>query len=336
MTQRALTLLLLYPLLAACGGDSEGESADTASALTDPCLSEITLAPVDGDITVTGHSIDTSAGTETALYSKSTLTAKDGITIDIAHTAIGGISVNTNTFVNTADECEQPEYLYVIAQGLPAHDTGSFPNSENPYAITEQTRVLRIPLNATFAATPTPLSDTRLDAVLFNAVPVQMRESYCKGASCDALGGTSNPMHAPALYGLDGHNAHVLSDGSYHYHGDPHALYLEPTDTAFELIGVAADGFPVFGPWIDDNGLIRKATSSYQMKTGAREVPYDRYFYDGTFNEDYDYIAASGDLDECNGMTANGVYGYYVTDTFPYILNCFRGIPDPSFNLVSD
>ncbi|MCW8865167.1 MAG: YHYH protein, partial [Colwellia sp.] len=47
---------------------------------------------------------------------------------------------------------------------------------------------------------------------------------------------------------------------------------------------------------------------------------------------DYEYVAGHGDLDECNGMSVNGVYGYYISDGFPYILTCFKGVPDPSFN----
>ena len=39
----------------------------------------------------------------------------------------------------------------------------------------------------------------------------------------------------------------------------------------------------------------------------------------------------TGDLDACNGMTVDGQYGYYVTDTYPWILACLRGTPDPSF-----
>jgi len=31
--------------------------------------------------------------------------------------------------------------------------------------------------------------------------------------------------------------------------------------------------------------------------------------YDGTFIDDWEYIPGSGDLDQCNGMTQNGVYG---------------------------
>jgi hypothetical protein len=43
-------------------------------------------------------------------------------------------------------------------------------------------------------------------------------------------------------------------------------------------------------------------------------------------------VAGLGDLDECNGMSYQGVYGYYITDSFPYVLNCFKGTPDLTFH----
>ena len=54
--------------------------------------------------------------------------------------------------------------------------------------------------------------------------------------------------------------------------------------------------------------------------------------YDGTYVDDYQYAAGSGDLDECNGMSVGGSYGYYVTDTYPWGLGCFKGTPDTSFD----
>jgi hypothetical protein len=53
--------------------------------------------------------------------------------------------------------------------------------------------------------------------------------------------------------------------------------------------------------------------------------------YDGTYVDDYEYQVGSGDLDECNGMIINGHYGYYVTSSYPWIMNCFKGTPDSSF-----
>ena len=54
--------------------------------------------------------------------------------------------------------------------------------------------------------------------------------------------------------------------------------------------------------------------------------------YDGTFVDDWEYVAGSGDLDQCNGMMQDGVYGYVVTASYPHVLGCFTGTPDASFN----
>ena len=53
--------------------------------------------------------------------------------------------------------------------------------------------------------------------------------------------------------------------------------------------------------------------------------------YSGIYEEDWEWTD-SGDLDECNGMEYKGEYGYYVTDSFPYIINCYKGETDSSFN----
>jgi len=53
--------------------------------------------------------------------------------------------------------------------------------------------------------------------------------------------------------------------------------------------------------------------------------------YDGTYRDDYEYVAGQGDLDACNGMSVNGQYGYYVTTGFPYLVGCYTGTPDASF-----
>ncbi len=96
---------------------------------------------------------------------------------------------------------------------------------------------------------------------------------------------------------LDTCNGHPLPSGdNYHYHGIPFCI----TDTVdvegqhSTLIGIMADGFPVYGP----NGA------------------------GGT--------AATG-LDECSGHDeatpefADGVYHYHLTDDAPYSLDCLHG-----------
>ena len=95
-------------------------------------------------------------------------------------------------------------------------------------------------------------------------------------------------------------------------------------------------GFPIFGSWFDDNGTVRKALPSYRTKSGTRQAVSGYATpsgdYDGTYRDDYEYIENLGDLDECNGMQVNGVYGYFITDGYPYIMGCLKGQIDPSFN----
>ena len=33
-------------------------------------------------------------------------------------------------------------------------------------------------------------------------------------------------------------------------------------------------------------------------------------------------------------MDVDAQYGYYVTDTFPYLMFCLTGTPDPSFQMA--
>ena len=105
---------------------------------------------------------------------------------------------------------------------------------------------------------------------------------------------------------------------------------------ASPVIGFAADGFPVHGPYVNDHGTIRKVKSSYQPKSGNRPadscpVKQLKITYSGEYNDDYEYVAGSGDLDECNGTCFDGHYAYYVTEEYPHIMKCFKGTPDSSF-----
>ena len=150
--------------------------------------------------------------------------------------------------------------------------------------------------------------------------------------------------------GLDDNHAHVQSTGAYHYHALPTGLYERlagvPADQAprhMVLLGWAADGFPLYGPWaptepLDQASPLRKVASvpreDRQPPAGA-DQPGDAY--DGTYTQDWEYVAGSGDLDEHNGrfgMTPEhpyGTYHYVVTDTYPYVPRSFKGTPDPSF-----
>ncbi|WP_395167781.1 YHYH protein [Piscirickettsia salmonis] len=212
----------------------------------------------------------------------------------------------------------------------------SLPNDVKP-----QYQVYQITRLPTFAAQTTPLSLRQDNAIFLNGVKVDVLAAGCYGVGDGRIGCNNmnqpwryDPIYRLSMFATDSHHAHAQPDGTYHYHAAPNALFSEHGHAPSPVIGFAADGFPIFGSLIDDDGTIRPVTSSYQLRTGSRPSgagnPGGQY--DGRFRDDYIYMKNSGDLDECNGMTVNGVYGYYITATFPYILNCFKGTPDPSFN----
>lgn len=71
----------------------------------------------------------------------------------------------------------------------------------------------------------------------------------------------------------------------------PNCLYTSGVD---QLLGVAFDGFPIYGPKSSCIDSTRNATAA--------------------------------DLDECHGIeTASCSYRYIITYDFPYILGCYKG-----------
>jgi hypothetical protein len=187
---------------------------------------------------------------------------------------------------------------------------------------------------------------------MLNGVKLDLLAAACYGVGPDPLGKEKigcgdaespwryDPMYPGNDFGTDAHNAHTQPDGTYHYHGTPNALYDDEEPTAESpVIGFAADGFPIYGPWIDDDGALRKVVSGYTLKQGARasqagEGAFPGGDHDGTYRDDHEFTDA-GDLDACNGMTRDGVYGYYVTDSYPWVLSCYTGAPDSSFQKAS-
>ncbi|MEM7218201.1 MAG: YHYH protein [Pseudomonadota bacterium] len=221
---------------------------------------------------------------------------------------------------------------------IPNHDF----NDRDGFAtdVSEQDDVYEVTTAPTMAAATTDLTLTYDDAIMLNGVKVDLLAAGCFGVGNGRTGCNNidqpwryDPAFPSSGFRIDSHNAHTQNDGTYHYHGRPNALFYPDTAIESPVVGFAADGFPIFGTYFDDGGTVRRATSSYQLRAGMRPTGADDPggSYDGTFRDDYEYVAGSGDLDECNGMTVDGVYGYYVTEGFPYILACFKGSPDLSF-----
>jgi hypothetical protein len=148
--------------------------------------------------------------------------------------------------------------------------------------------------------------------------------------------------------GIDGNHAHVQPTGAYHYHGLPIGLIdrlrKEQGSDKMLLIGYAADGFPFYAEYghekaDDAKSPLKKLTSSYHMKKGNRPKGDDGpgSKYDGTFEQDFEFVEGSGDLDKSNGRTGatpeypEGTYYYVATADYPFIPRIFHGTPDSSF-----
>lgn len=162
------------------------------------------------------------------------------------------------------------------------------------------------------------------------------------GGGCVAIMGR-DPWHLEALggafsFGADENNAHVQPNGQYHYHGMPEGM-LAKAGKAMTLVGFAMDGFPIYARYgytdaTQASSAIKVITPSWPKKSSPDAGrPSVDTFPMGTFTEDYEYTAGSGDLDECNGRTGvtpefpQGTYHYYITDAFPFIQRCLKGTP---------
>lgn len=252
----------------------------------------------------------------------------------------GGVGSPALAAGNETDITVDGVYRYIRTNGIPDHATGRFPNRNNPNAIAEQDHLYRVPLNPVVAEQPTPIILGPVGVAL-NGIPFDpgaaefWRGDPGSGWQYEALSGAVN-------LGLDAANAHVQPNGAYHYHGLPTPLLAGQSPQAHSaLIGYGADGFPIYAlygyadPATPGGGVVR-LRSGYRLKTGPRPGGPGGA-YDGSFVQDYEYVAGLGDLDRCNGRWTvtpdhpGGTYAYFLTDGFPVVPRCLAGTPDPSF-----
>jgi hypothetical protein len=319
-------LLLIIPLLSACEGDT-----GTVTDITDTELEN--------------RSADCSEYVGT--YDSSVTDIQRGIGFT------GDISITS-----TSTTCT------IASNDIPNHD---FNDASASFATNaaEVSKSFTFPVSPALASSTSELELGVVNVILLNGVVVDILPAACYDVGDEALGNEKigcgsneidnpwryDPMSPLNSFGTDSHNAHVQPDGTYHYHGNPVALFAQDCSTATSaspVIGFAADGFPVYGSCIEDgNGDITEVTSSWslidgggvrQAVTGYTNTPTSGNGniasdnYDGQFRGDYEYIDNQSDLDECNGMTVDDQYGYYVTSSFPWIVNCYKGTVQSSFS----
>ncbi len=233
----------------------------------------------------------------------------------------------------------------LASNGVPNHGVGTFPGPGNPNPIGAVSTSARYTLTPAVAAARTEVITS---GYALNGVKLEPGTAgtcgNAGGSTCTQAGGTGT-WRMEALgqtafnFGTDTNNAHVQPTGAYHYHGMPEALItkLGGGSTAMTLTGWAPDGFPIYARYgynvaADAASGLRVLRGSYRLKTTPdANRPSTATYAMGTFTEDHEYVAGSGDLDECNGRTGvtpefpAGTYHYVITDTFPFIGRCVKG-----------
>src|SRR6185295_14523648 len=244
----------------------------------------------------------------------------------------------------------------IVSNGIPDHKPGKFPGRGNPNTISAQSYTFQMTTSPKVNDKPTPqrglLAGVALNGVVFDPGTAEMwKNDPASGWRQEAI----SPMTiAGDKMGLDASNAHVQPTGAYHYHAAPEGLIEEQCKTkgvkdgeAMILLGWSADGFPIYDHHCyakadDARSPLKELHSSYKLKKvqrpGENASPAGPGgAYDGTYTQDFEYVAGSGDLDECNGRFGvtpefpGGTYYYVITGEFPFVSRTFRGTPDRSF-----
>ncbi len=287
----------------------------------------------------------------TLIFSAVALTTL-GVTALMQHRASGQAPVAMHGPQLIAAEGYSPEvkievrdgYRYISSNGIPDHPTGRFPNSGNPNSISPQSYHYRATLTPKIADRPTA---TRIFGVAINGVPFDPGTAELWNGNFqwhyEALSGL---LFSQGGLGVDENLAHVQPNGAYHYHGLPMGL-LKKMDykRRMALVGYAADGFPIYGPFAysspnDASTPLKMLRSSYRLKSGNRPGGADGPggAHDGSFEQDYEYRVGLGDLDASNGREGitpeypKGTYYYVITGGWPFVPRQVRGTPDSSFS----
>ncbi len=281
----------------------------------------------------------------------SSTTSTAGVECSYSYSALNSsASVNLTSTSNWT--CNSTSRV-LAANGVPDHATGAFPNPGNPNTMTAQTVAATYTLSPTFNGTATTLGGPRgATGYVLNGVKVDAGTAGTCPASATATSGCSliNNTGAWSIealgqttfnFGADTNNAHVQPGGSYHYHGMPEGFITlrGGGPTKMTLVGWAADGFPIYARYgysvaTNASSALKVVTGSYKLKTTVSATrPSSTLMPLGTFAQDWEYVAGTGDLDECNGRTGvtpefpNGIYHYYATDSYPYFQRCIKGNP---------
>lgn len=233
-------------------------------------------------------------------------------TLTMALLTAGSVQAHGTITVDGDQRC-------ITSDGVPDHETGPWRAGAT---VEEQNH--RFCMDATPELAGTISRRARISGITVTGIPMRpgTAEYYDPSSARGYSRDPSSGWNVEGVGGLimDAQNAHVDGDGMYHYHGIPSAVTRALDGTLF---GYAADGFEI-------HYAGAQAQSSWQLKSGERESGPGGT-HDGTYEQDYEFVAGSGTLDECNGTMIGGKYVYFATDTYPFFPRCFKGTVSSDF-----
>jgi hypothetical protein len=198
----------------------------------------------------------------------------------------GSFSESSNGTTRTISGNAEP-IAPVTAGTFPitAADSAAYQYDHNPNSIDPHTFSFSVPANPSAAASPGCTSGGPVGVAMDGAMIYNAFDAAGNDAVADEI--------------QDSCHGHPDSSDTYHYHG---WLQICVTDagsstTNSSLLGYAADGYGIYGPW-----------------------------YNGK-------VLTSADLDECHGVTSQvmwdgkltTIYHYVSTYDFPYTVACYHG-----------
>ncbi|HEY3841349.1 MAG TPA: YHYH protein [Bryobacteraceae bacterium] len=217
------------------------------------------------------------------------------------------------------------ESVYVESAGLSLQSLAPITANDREPAVGPRKLVYRFPLHPAPAAGDGERTPTGIVGALLNGVPIY------------------NPV-SPASY-QDQNLWHLDAVAALARQATTQPSLLASLFSANQrhspLIGFALDGYPIYGPYgWDAGGKVVRLSSGYRLRamtrrttlpdgtelTPSQEGPAVSTEYPlGTFAEDYEYAAGSGDLDAHNGRWTktpefpDGTYAYFLS-TYPYLV----------------
>lgn len=182
-----------------------------------------------------------------------------------------------------------PDYTYIeTSPGTPAAQDISF----------------TLPASPVMAAEVTDIPRLGSVAIAVNGVPIY---GPTEGQGGDVLSLEGGLSECGSHNGPTGFHIHLAGTST-----TTDCLHT-PDEVASgpQLVGFAFDGVPIY--------------TGNDQYTSSWQLTDESVFATDTWSA-HTYVEGSGDLDECNGLTAaDGTYAYYTTDTFPYVIGCYRG-----------